>query len=139
MLSTGFLVSKDKEDALQAKMDALGVRGSDLEEKFIRAGGRGGQKINKTSICVYLKYIPLGIEVKCDSARSQAMNRFLARRLLLQKIENLILGKESAAEKAREKIRRKKRRRSRRAKENMLENKRKRAAKKELRRSPSWE
>lgn len=134
-----FAVGIDKEDALQAKMASLGIRESDLEEKFIRASGKGGQKVNKTSACVYLKYRPLGIEVKCDQGRSQALNRFLARRLLLQKIESIFLGKRSEEEKRREKIRRQKRRRSRRAKDKMLENKKMHSTKKERRRPPSWE
>ena len=127
-------VTPDKEDALAAKMRFLGIREADLDEKFIRAGGRGGQKINKTSACVYLKHIPTGIEVKCQSSRSQALNRFLARRILANKIESLLLGRESEARKKVEKIRRQKRRRSRRAKEKMLKNKKLHSEKKGLRR-----
>ena len=96
---------------------------SDLIEKFIRSGGPGGQNVNKVSTAVYLKHIPTGIEVKCGRERSQALNRFLARRLLEQKIENMILGKRSAQQQKFEKIRRQKRRRSRRSKEKMLKNK----------------
>lgn len=132
-------MNKSKEEALLSKMASLGVRESDLDERFVRAGKKGGQKVNKTSACVYLKYRPLGIEVKCDQTRSQALNRFLARRLILRKIESLILGRESAEEKAREKIRRQKRRRSRRAKNKMLDNKKMHSGKKALRRPPSWE
>ena len=127
-------VTPDKEDALAAKMRFLGIREADLDEKFIRAGGRGGQKINKTSACVYLKHIPTGIEVKCQSSRSQALNRFLVRRILANKIESLLLGRESEARKKIEKIRRQKRRRSRRAKEKMLKNKKLHSEKKGLRR-----
>ena len=122
-----FAVSKTKEQTLRVKMERLGIRERDLEEKFIRSSGRGGQKVNKTSSCVYLKHRPTGIEVKCQQERSQARNRFLARRILARKIETRILGKLSEERKRIEKIRRQKRRRSKRAKEKMLRDKRKRA------------
>lgn len=128
-----FSVSKKKEGALRAKMVKLGIREGDLVEKFIRSSGKGGQKVNKASTCVYLKHIPTGIEVKCQQERSQALNRFLARRILTNKIETLILGRQSEERKRIEKIRRQKRKRSRRAKEKMLEAKRKRAEKKKMR------
>jgi len=115
-------------------MCLLGIREDDIREQFIRAQGRGGQKVNKTSACVYLKHIPTGIEVKCQSARSQALNRFLARRILVNKIESLFLGRESAERKEIEKIRRQKRRRSRRAKDKMLKDKKLHSEKKAQRR-----
>lgn len=116
-------------------MDSLGIKEADLEEKFIRSSKKGGQKVNKTSSCVYLKYKPTGIEVKCQEERSQALNRFLARRILVDKIESLVLGREREAEKEIEKIRRQKRKRSRRAKEKMLRYKKIRSEKKELRKT----
>jgi protein subunit release factor B len=128
-----FGVSKAKEDALRAKMKRLGISEDDLREKFVRSRGKGGQKVNKASTCVYLKHKPSGIEVKCQQERSQALNRFLARRRLANKIETVILGKLSQERKRIEKIRRQKRRRSRRAKEKMLRDKRKRAEKKRMR------
>lgn len=128
-----FNVSKSKETALRAKMESLGIREEDFQEKFIRSSGPGGQRVNKVSTCVYLKHIPTGIEVKCRTERSQALNRFLARRRLVNKIEALILGRESEERKRIEKIRRQKRKRSKRAKEKMLKMKRKRAEKKKLR------
>ncbi len=124
-----FSVSKAKEQALRVKMERLGIREDDLREKFIRSSGKGGQKVNKTSTCVYLKHRPSGIEVKCQKERSQALNRFLARRILARKIETRILGRLSEERKRIEKIRRQKRRRSKRAKEKMLKDKRKRAEK----------
>ena len=133
---TIFSVSNEKEASLKARMESLGIKESDLEEKFIRASKKGGQKVNKTSSCVYLKHKPTGIEVKCQKERSQALNRFLARRILINKIESLILGKKAAERKRIEKIRRQKRRRSRRAKEKMLRYKKIRSEKKELRRPP---
>jgi len=128
-----FGVGLDKEKALAEKMSRLGIRQEDIVESFIRSSGPGGQNVNKTSTCVYLKHIPTGIEVKCQKERSQALNRFLARRILLQKIEQRILGKLSQEQQLIAKIRRQKRRRSRRAKLKILEGKRRRAEKKSLR------
>ncbi|MFQ5722294.1 MAG: peptide chain release factor family protein [Candidatus Aminicenantales bacterium] len=129
-----FAVSKEKEGALRQKMKSLGIYEKDIVEKFIRSSGKGGQKVNKTSTCVYLKHLPTAIEVKCQRERSQALNRFLARKILANKIERLIKGRESEEQQRIEKIRRQKRKRSRRAKLKMLEEKKKRSLKKEARR-----
>jgi protein subunit release factor B len=128
-----FRVSKAKEDALGKRMESLGIFEKDIVEKFVRSSGRGGQKVNKTSTCVYLKHLPTGVEVKCQKERSQAINRFLARRILTDKIEEMIRGKESEEQQRIEKIRRQKRKRSKRAKEKMLEEKRKQSQKKKER------
>jgi len=84
-----FAVSEEKNRWLKEKMEALGIHEKDLLEKFVRSSGKGGQKVNKTSTCVYLKHVPTGIEVKCMKDRSQSINRFLARRELIEKIEAL--------------------------------------------------
>ena len=126
-------ISRSKKEALEKKMRELGVYEKDLKEKFIRSRGKGGQNVNKTSTCVYLKHKPSGIEVKCQRERSQALNRFLARRILVNKIETIKLGRLSEERKRIEKIRRQKRRRSKRAKEKMLEHKAKRSQKKKQR------
>ncbi len=129
-----FGVSKEKEEALHKRMESLEIFETDIVEKFVRSSGKGGQKVNKTSTCVYLKHLPTGVEVKCQRERSQAINRFVARRILADKIEQMIRGKESEERKRIEKIRRQKRKRSKRAKEKMLEGKRKQSQKKEERR-----
>jgi protein subunit release factor B len=126
-----FGVSPDKEQALAERMAALGIREEDIVEKFIRSGGHGGQNVNKVATCVYLKHLPTGTEVKCQQERSQSLNRYLARRILADKIEAAILGKESAEEQRIAKIRRQKRKRSKRAKEKMLAAKRRVSEKKQ--------
>ena len=117
-------VGPDKEQALAERMERLGIREADLVEKFIRSGGHGGQNVNKVATCVYLKHLPTGTEVKCQQERSQALNRFLARRILADKIEAAVLGRESAEAQRIAKIRRQKRKRSKRAKDKMLADKR---------------
>jgi protein subunit release factor B len=84
-----FALNEEKNRLLKERMEALGIHEKDIEEKFIRSSGRGGQKVNKTSTCVYLKHIPTGIEVKFMRERSQSLNRFLARRELVKRIEKL--------------------------------------------------
>lgn len=114
-------------------MRKLGVLENDIVEKFVKGSGPGGQKINKTSSCVYILHQPTGIEIKCQRERSQALNRFLARRELCDRIEERILGAQSRRQQEAEKIRRQKRRRSRRQKERMLQGKHHQSDKKQLR------
>jgi len=119
-LSARFSVTPEKERSLRERMEHLGIEEKDIVEKFVRSRGHGGQNVNKTSTCVYLKHLPSGIEVKCQKERSQALNRFLARRILADKIEGVALGNESREQQLREKIRRQKRKRSKRAREKVL-------------------
>jgi peptide chain release factor len=110
---TEFAVSVEKNRWLKAKMESLGIAEGDLEERFVHASGSGGQHVNKSSSCVYLKHIPTGVEMKCMEARSQSLNRFLARRYLLEKVEALA-GGVTAKDREAEKLKRQKARRKRR-------------------------
>ena len=112
---TEFAVSEKKNRLLREKMDALDIREEDMEEKFIRASGRGGQKINKSSVAVYIKHKPTGIEVKCMKERSQSVNRFLARRELADRVESMQGGK-TKQDIAMERIRKQKAKKKKRAK-----------------------
>ena len=102
-----FAVSEDKNIWLRERMEELGIFEKDIDEKFVRSSGHGGQNVNKTSTCVYLKHVPTGIEVKCMKDRSQSINRFLARRELVKKIEGLS-GQSTSGDTEREKIRKQK-------------------------------
>jgi protein subunit release factor B len=136
---SAFPVSLEKENQLALRMAALDVCEAEIEESFVRSGGHGGQNVNKVSTCVMLMHRPTGVQVKCQETRQQGMNRFIARRLLLDKIEAKKNGFVAAQRAEVEKIRRQKRKRSRRAKNKMLADKSKHAAKKSARRPPGAE
>lgn len=122
-----------KEKALRERMKALGIFESDIEETFLRSRGKGGQKLNKTSTRVHLRHTPSGTEVKCQKQRTQALNRYHARVILLEKIQKQASDREDAERDRREKRKRQHRKRPRKAKEGMLEDKRRVAQKKKLR------
>lgn len=126
-------MSKKTQEELISRMKGLGIKEDDLVEKFILGSGSGGQKINKTSSCVYLKHLPTGIEIKCQRERSRELNRLYARRELCEKIEEILLKKKTERQKAIEKIRRQKRKRSKRAQEKILADKKHRSQIKDLR------
>ena len=130
-------LSKEKIEELEKRMLNLGIHDDDLIEKFILGSGKGGQKVNKTASCVYLKHLPSGIEIKCQRDRSRAKNRFFARRELCDRIEFLHDEEASKKRQAIEKIRRQKKRRTRKQKEKMLQEKKEHGQKKVLRKSPS--
>jgi len=111
-----FGVTPKKEAELQGRMEACGLRESDLDERYVRSGGPGGQKVNRSATCVQLRHRPTGLEVKMQKARSQALNRFHARRRLCELIENQTLGGDSPEARRREKLRKQKARRRRRCK-----------------------
>ncbi|WP_298267051.1 peptide chain release factor-like protein [Geobacter sp.] len=113
-MTTTFAVSEEKNRWLREKMAELGVTEGDLEESFVRSSGAGGQHVNKTSSCVQIRHRPTGIEVKCMKDRSQSVNRFLARRELLERIERLQKG-EAPRDARAEKLKKQKARRKRRA------------------------
>lgn len=129
-----FPVSLEKAGQLAQRMAELGVREADIEESFVRSGGHGGQNVNKTSTCVMLVHRPTGLSVKCQETRQQGLNRFIARRLLLDKIEAKQRGFVAAQRDEIERIRRQKRKRSRRAKARMLADKSHHSDKKAARR-----
>ncbi len=111
-----FGVSVEKEEELLKKMKELGVHEADIDEKFIRSGGPGGQNVNKVATCVQLKHLPTGITVKIQKDRTQGVNRFLARRSLLSKIEESISGKPAKEQIKIQKIQKQKKRRKRKTK-----------------------
>ena len=128
-----FPVSQEKLLALRRRLAGLGIREEDLRETFVTSQGKGGQNVNKVATCVVLVHEPSGMAVKCQQERSQGLNRYLARKILADKIEEAKLGAESKRVQAAERIRRQKRRRSRRAKNRMLADKHARAAVKSMR------
>ncbi len=106
---------KKKLEALEKKMKELDITRQDLEEKFIKSSGRGGQKVNKSSSAVFIRHRPTGLTVKVGKHRSQHLNRFLALRSLVEKIEAGLTGKNDKEAQQMEKIRKQKLRRKRKA------------------------
>jgi protein subunit release factor B len=129
-------VSPTKVKELHERMGQLGISEDDLEETFVRASGPGGQKVNKTSSCVVLKHKPTGLVIKCMESRSRELNRFLARRRLVDRIAEQEDRALSDRQQKIEKIRRQKRKRSKRAKEKVLAEKKVQADKKRMRKAP---
>lgn len=126
--------SPESGDIQSRRMEALGVREADLEESFVRSGGRGGQNVNKTSTCVVLRHRPTGVQVKCQTSRQQGYNRWLARERLLDELERRRRQRVEEERARIEKLRRQKRPRSRTAKARILEDKAQRSRVKQMRR-----
>ena len=126
---------RPKPDALEARMAKLGILETDLDESFVRSGGKGGQNVNKVSSCVVLVHVPSGIAVKCQVERTQALNRLRAREMLADKIEAKRVAEKASAAARATKAQRQKRRRPRKVKEEILRQKRARAETKSQRRS----
>ncbi len=124
------------DDKLSKKMQALGIDEQDILEKFITGAGKGGQKINKTDSCVYLKHLPSKIEIKCQESRSREKNRYFARLRLCQLIEEIRLEERAQRQKETHLKRQQKRRRTRGSQEKMLQDKRHRSKLKQSRKTP---
>jgi len=113
--NVSFPVSEAKSQALNTRMRECGLKESDIQEQFVRSSGPGGQNVNKTSTCVMLRHLPSGLEVKCTKSRSQGLNRYYARKIMCEMLENASLGRKSPAAQQADKIRKKKQRRKRRS------------------------
>ena len=111
-----FGVSESKQQALQQRMLACQIQEQDLEERYVRSSGPGGQHVNKNATCVVLHHRPTGLQVKCQESRSQLLNRFYARRRLCELMEERTLGTISPEAKRLAKIKKQKDRRRRRRK-----------------------
>jgi len=127
-------VSLEKESQLAQRMESLRVSEADIEESFVRSGGHGGQNVNKVSTCVMLLHRPTRTQVKCQESRHQGLNRFIARQLLLDKIEAERKERRAAERDQVEKLRRQKRKRPRGVKERILQAKSRHSQKKANRR-----
>jgi protein subunit release factor B len=112
---------------IQSRLDRMGVAASDIEEKFVRGSGPGGQKINKTSSTVWLRHRPTGVEVRCQAERSQSANRERAWREMCGKLEARGRAADRQAQDLREEERRRTRQKSRGQKVRMIQAKRHRA------------
>lgn len=120
-------MNSDPARALEERLKRLHIREEDLSEHFVRSGGHGGQNVNKVSTCVILTHLPTGTTVRCEEERSQARNRFLARRRLADRLEALAQEKLSAARQAVERARRRARRPSKAARARNVADKRHRS------------
>ncbi len=103
-----FGITEQKKEELIRRMQKCNLFEKDIEEKFVKSGGSGGQKVNKSSSCVYLKHIPSGLSVKMQAGRSQGLNRYYARKRMCELLENKLFGRESPQAKRIEKIRKQK-------------------------------
>ena len=112
-----FGVTERKAAELEQRMKQCKLCEKDIEEKFVRSSGPGGQKVNKSSTCVHIIHHPSGLTVKMQESRTQILNRYYARKRLCELLENILHGKESPEEKRISRIRKQKDRKRRRRKE----------------------
>ncbi|STX52630.1 peptide chain release factor [Legionella busanensis] len=131
------MINKEKWDNLKNWMEKLKIQDSQIIEKFIIGSGRGGQNLHKTASTVYLKYLPLSIEIKCQETRSREDNRYFARIRLCEKLAAIYSDEKSKIQQEIEKIKRQKKRRSRRTKQKILAEKSKQSQVKSLRKKPA--
>lgn len=120
-------------EEIENRLAALGTSRAEVEERFIRGAGPGGQKINKASSCVWLQHRPTGIEVRCQRERSQTRNREIAWNELCEKLEARRAAAKAQVRAEREKERRRKRQKSRAQKARMIQAKKHRSAAKAAR------
>ncbi len=132
-------MKKKKQEDLSTRLERLGVTARDLEEKFIIGSGPGGQNLQKTSSCVWLKHLPSGLEIKCQKSRLREDNRLLARILLCEALEKRRQQQQQEQRSLQAKIRREKRTRSRTQKEQLVTQKRQLSKKKMHRKAPKQE
>lgn len=115
-----FGITERKKEELEQRMRKCNLFEKDIEEKFVRSSGSGGQKVNKSSSCVYLKHVTSGLSVKIQKSRSQGLNRYYARKRMCELLENKLSGIESPEAKRIEKIRKQKDRNRRRNSSNSV-------------------
>jgi len=108
------------------RLHRLGVSERDLDERFARSGGHGGQNVNKVSTCVLLTHLPTGLTVRVETERTQARNREIARDRLADRLEARERDRRAAAKHAAELTKRQKRRPSAGARRRNVERKRRR-------------
>lgn len=132
-------IRKEKQQQLLDEMEKLKIHEDDIEEKFILGSGSGGQKINKSSICVFIHHLPTGIKLKMQKSRQRELNRYYARKLLCEKIAHKIHLEKTEKQKLQEKIRKQKQRRSRKSKAKILEDKKHHSEIKQHRKKPNYE
>lgn len=100
-----FPVTAAKVNHLYERMEQLELSEDDLQESFYSGQGKGGQKRSRTASGVALIHKASGLRVRCQRERGQSINRFLARRMLVEELEARKLGKtrhEVKADKLRE-------------------------------------
>ncbi|HRW58353.1 MAG TPA: peptide chain release factor-like protein [Chlamydiales bacterium] len=109
-------ITEKKLEQLHERMQELQIFEKDLEEKFILASGKGGQKVQKSYSCVFLKHLPTNLSVKAQKSRQREENRFFARRELCDLYEKNVLKRKTIQDLKNEKIRKQKKRKERKNK-----------------------